>query len=100
MKWKARSNSEAGEVLKLLAKQGEPLLKQLDTGKGFNPLTTDASNDDNATSTDLKGNAESQEKKSDSQSSDNAGNTDGGQPEGDSNGDAEQENCESGAIAS
>ncbi len=94
MKWKAKSNSEAGEVLKLLAKQGEPLLKQLDTGKGFNPLTTDASNDDNAASTDLKSNVESPEK-SDSQNSDNAGNTDG-----DSNGDSEQENCESAAIAS
>ncbi len=94
MKWKAKSNSEAGEVLKLLAKQGEPLLKQLDTGKGFNPLTTNASNDGNAASTDLKSNVESPEK-SDSQNSDNAGNTDG-----DSNGDSEQENCESAAIAS
>lgn len=99
MKWKAKSNSEAGEVLKLLAKQGEPLLKKLDSGKGFNPLTTDASNDDNATGTDVTGNVESSEH-SNSQSSDNAGNTDSGDTEGDNKGDSEQENSESAAIAS
>ncbi len=46
MKWKAKSNSEAGEVLKLLAKQGEPLLKKLDKGKHFEPLPKQAQNDD------------------------------------------------------
>ena len=48
MKWKAKSNSEAGEILKLLAKQGEPLLKKLDKGKYSIPLAAKARNDDHA----------------------------------------------------
>lgn len=41
MKWKAKSNSEAGEVLKMLARQGEPLLKKLDK-RGNNSGDIDA----------------------------------------------------------
>ncbi len=32
MRWKANNSSEAGTILKLLAKQGEPLFKKLDEG--------------------------------------------------------------------
>ena len=46
MKWKAKTNSEAGEVLRQLAKQGEPLLKKLDKGKQIDPLPKQAQNDD------------------------------------------------------
>ena len=46
MRWKASTNSEAGEVLRLLARQGEPLLKHLDNGKAIGPLKTIASNDE------------------------------------------------------
>lgn len=54
MRWKAKSNSEAGEVLKMLAKQGEPLLKQLDNlcdndGDIAATLNQPASNDANNT---------------------------------------------------
>jgi hypothetical protein len=46
MKWKAQTHSEAGEVLKLLARQGEPLLKKLDEGTAGNLLEKKASNDE------------------------------------------------------
>ncbi len=46
MKWKAHSHSEAGEILKLLARQGEPLLKKLDEGADFNLLSKKARNDE------------------------------------------------------
>jgi hypothetical protein len=46
MRWKARTNSEAGEVLRLLARQGEPLLKNLDSGKAIGLLQASASNDE------------------------------------------------------
>lgn len=32
MRWKAKDKSEAGTILRLLAKQGDPLLKKLDEG--------------------------------------------------------------------
>lgn len=32
MKWKAKDKTEAGSILRLLATQGEPLLKKLDEG--------------------------------------------------------------------
>ncbi len=32
MKWKAQDSAEAGDTLRLLAKQGEPLFKKLDEG--------------------------------------------------------------------
>ena len=46
MKWKAQSHSEAGEILKLLARHGEPLLKKLDDGADFNLLGKNARNDE------------------------------------------------------
>lgn len=46
MKWKAQSYSQAGEILKLLARQGEPLLKKLDEGADFELLSQKASNDE------------------------------------------------------
>lgn len=46
MKWKAQSYSEAGEILKLLARQGEPLLKKLDEGEDYNLLEKPARNDE------------------------------------------------------
>ena len=32
MRWKATNKAEAGTILRLLAKQGEPLFKKLDEG--------------------------------------------------------------------
>ncbi|MEM7259618.1 MAG: hypothetical protein AAF404_19770 [Pseudomonadota bacterium] len=46
MKWKAQSYSEAGEILKMLARQGEPLLKKLDEGADFDLLSKSARNDE------------------------------------------------------
>lgn len=46
MKWKAKSTAEAGEILQLLARQGEPLLKKLDGGEAYILLTRNAQNDE------------------------------------------------------
>lgn len=46
MKWKAKSTSEAGTILQLLARQGEPLLKKLDGGEAEKLLTKRAQNDE------------------------------------------------------
>lgn len=42
MRWKAKDRSEAGTILRLLAKQGEPLFKKLDEGAKVELLQSQA----------------------------------------------------------